>query len=130
VRLGLDSVGVMQPFLQAFWNSRYLLFQHPGDGGAANQIALRQLAQAVPSLTVPLDGGAIENQGFPSDVSAFELGAPHAGAHSLDNQTALQFSDGADDGGCDEETPGGNCPDPYMRCSGSRVLAGSPACAP
>jgi len=66
--------GLRGRFLQAFWNSGDLLFQHPVDGHSANQIALRQLAQAVLSLTVAQDGGAIENQGFPSDMPAFELG--------------------------------------------------------
>ena len=48
-------------------------------------------------LAVTMDGGSIEHQSFPSDVPAFELGPPHPGAHSLDDQTALQFSDRPDD---------------------------------
>src|ERR1017187_7180857 len=67
------------------------------DSGAADQVALRQLAQAVAVLSVAEDGGPIEDQGFPSDVPAFELGSPHASAHSLDDQAAFEFGDRADD---------------------------------
>jgi hypothetical protein len=48
-------------------------------------------------LPITEDGGSIEDKGLPSDMPAFELGPPHAGAHSLDDLTALQLSDGADD---------------------------------
>jgi hypothetical protein len=44
-------------------------------------------------LAITKDGGSIKTQGFPPDVPAFELGPPHAGAHSLDDQAALEFSD-------------------------------------
>ena len=57
----------------------------------------RQLAQALTVLPAAEDGGSIEDQGLPSDVATFELGPPHTGAHSFDDQAALQFSDGADD---------------------------------
>ena len=67
------------------------------DGGAADQMALRQLAQALAALPSPQDGGAIEDQGFPTDVPAFKLGPPHAGSHSLDNETAFEFGDRPDD---------------------------------
>ncbi len=30
-------------------------------------------------------------------MPAFELGAPHSGAHPLDDEIPLQFGDGADD---------------------------------
>src|ERR1035437_4770183 len=39
----------------------------------------------------------IEIKRLPSDVPAFELGPPHAGAHPFDDQAALQLGDGADD---------------------------------
>ena len=84
-------------FLQPFCNSGYLLAEHPVDGGAADQVAFRQLAQAVTLLAVAVDGGTIEDQGFPSDVPAFELGPPHAGAHPFDDQAAFEFSDRPDD---------------------------------
>ena len=83
--------------MQAFWNSRYLLPEHAMDGRSGDKVALRQLAQALAALPAAQDGGAIEDQGFPSDVPAFELGPPHAGTHSLDNEAALELGDGADD---------------------------------
>lgn len=83
------------------WNSRYLLAEHPVDSRSADQIALRQLPQALAVLPVSEDGGAIENQGFPPDMPAFELGPPHAGTHSLDDQAEFQLGGGADDEGTD-----------------------------
>ena len=74
-----------------------MLTQHSVDGGAAYKIAFRQLSQAVTLLAVTMDGGTIEDQGFPSDMPSFELGPPHPGAHSLDDQTALQLRDRPDD---------------------------------
>jgi hypothetical protein len=73
--------GLRGAFFQPFCNSLDLLAEHPMDGSAADQVGLRQLSQAVALLAVATDGGAVEDQGFPSDVSAFELGPPHAGAH-------------------------------------------------
>src|ERR1017187_3041730 len=67
------------------------------DGGAGYQVGLRQLAQAVALLPVTEDGGSIEHQSLPSDVPTFELGPPHAGAHSFDDQTAFELCDGAND---------------------------------
>jgi hypothetical protein len=84
-------------FSHPFCNSRDLLAEHPMDSRSADQVCLRQLSQALTLLAVAEDGGPIEDQGFPSDMPAFELGPPHAGAHPLDDQTALQLSDGADD---------------------------------
>ena len=37
------------------------------------------------------------SSGLPADVAAFEPGAPHAGAHPLDDQVAFELGDGADD---------------------------------
>ena len=42
-----------------------MLTQHSVDGGAAYKIAFRQLSQAVTLLAVTMDGGTIEDQGFP-----------------------------------------------------------------
>ena len=60
-------------------------------------MALGQLAETVTSLAIPQDSIAIQNKWLASDVTAFELGPPHAGAHSLDDQVALEFSDRPDD---------------------------------
>ncbi len=60
-------------------------------------MAFGDLAEALATLTVSLDGGIIQDQWVAADVLAFETGAPHAGAHPLDDQVAFQFGDGADD---------------------------------
>jgi len=56
---------------------------------------------------------AIDFQGRASNVEAFQLGAPHAGAHPLDDQIAFQLSNGADDD--DDSAP--------QRAAGVDVLA-------
>ena len=71
--------------------------EHAVDGGAGDKVALRQLAETVAPLTVPQDSVAIKNKWFTSDVAAFELGPPHAGPYSLDDQVSLEFGDGPDD---------------------------------
>src|ERR1019366_8967199 len=68
-------------------------------GGA---MSAGDLAQALSMLTVLNDCGPVEIKGSASDVAAFEASAPHAGAHSLDDQVAFQFGDGADD---DHDSP-------------------------
>jgi hypothetical protein len=49
------------------------------------------------TLAVSLDGEVIEDQRISADVLSFKPGAPHAGAHSLDDQVAFQLGDCADD---------------------------------
>jgi len=46
----------------------------------------------VTSLTIPQDSVAIENKWLASDVTAFELCPPHAGAYPLDDQVAFGAS--------------------------------------
>ena len=53
-------------------------------------------------LTVSLDSGVVQDQRFAADVLAFEPGAPHAGAHPLDDQVAFQLGNCADD---DHDSP-------------------------
>src|ERR1035437_6326021 len=67
------------------------------DSGSAHQMRFRQLAQALTVLPAAEDCRSIEDQGLPSDVSPFELGPPHAGAHPLDDQATLELGDGAHD---------------------------------
>ena len=55
------------------------------------------LARALPLAAVALDGSIVECQWLTADMLAFEAGAPHAGAHPLDDQVAFEFGDGADD---------------------------------
>ena len=58
---------------------------------------LGDLSKAQALAAVALDGGVVEYKRRASDVLTFELGAPHAASHSLDDQAALQFGDGCDD---------------------------------
>ena len=55
------------------------------------------LSEALPTPAICKDCLAVENQRWASDRPAFQAGAPHAGAHPLDDQVAFQFGDGADD---------------------------------
>ena len=45
----------------------------------------------VAAAAIAEDGIAIEFKRPAPDVAAFETGAPHAGAHPLDDKVALQF---------------------------------------
>ena len=67
------------------------------DGRTRDPVRLRDLAQAVAALAIAEDGLAIEIQRPAADVASFEAGAPHAGAHPLDDQVAFEFRDGPDD---------------------------------
>src|ERR1700676_2592088 len=74
-----------------------MLAQHTLDSGGRYAMAFGDLSKALATLTVLLDSGAVEYQRPAADVLSFQTGAPHAGAHPLDDQTAFQLSDGADD---------------------------------
>src|SRR5271169_208387 len=58
---------------------------------------LGQLAQTVTAGPVQQHRLPVDLQWRPADAPAFQLGAPHAGAHSFDNQITFQLGDGADD---------------------------------
>ena len=60
-------------------------------------MAFCNLAKTLSLAAVSLDGGVVQFQWMAADVTAFEASAPHAGAHSLDDEVALKLSDGADD---------------------------------
>jgi hypothetical protein len=49
------------------------------DGGSGDAVSPRDLAQALPALTVPEVGSVVQNKWRPSDVLALETGAPPAG---------------------------------------------------
>ncbi len=70
--------------------------KHAMNGGSRDSITLSQLAQTLTLVAIPQDADAIEVQWSASDVSAFELGAAHAGANTLDNQVAFELHNGAD----------------------------------
>jgi hypothetical protein len=55
------------------------------------------LSNALATLTILLDGGAVQYQWSSTDSLAVEAGAPHAGADSLDDERPFQLRDGADD---------------------------------
>ena len=55
------------------------------------------LSKTQAALTVLLDGEIVQAQRSSADVLAFQAGAPHAGAHPLDDQAAFEFGGGADD---------------------------------
>ena len=55
------------------------------------------LSDALTTLTVLLDGEVVQHERSSADPLAFKACAPHAGAHPLDDQTAFQLGDGADD---------------------------------
>jgi hypothetical protein len=74
-----------------------VLAEHAVDGGAGCTMALGQLAETLAQLAIPQDGVPIERQRLASDVPALEFGAAHPGPYPLDDQVALQFSDGPDD---------------------------------
>ncbi len=63
------------------------------NSGAADAVGLGDLAEAVSALTIDKDSFAVQQQRFSSDLTAFEAGAPHAGAHPLDDQAAFEFGD-------------------------------------
>ena len=63
---------------------------------ARSDVPWRSGAGSVPA-SVSLDRFTIQIQRLASDVSSFELGAPHAGADSLDDQVAFELGDGSDD---------------------------------
>jgi hypothetical protein len=60
-------------------------------------MASGDLSDALTMLTASLDGEVIEDQRSSADSLSFEPGAPHAGAHPLDDQVTFQFGDSTDD---------------------------------
>jgi len=60
-------------------------------------MAFGDLAQALPLTALAVDSLAIDGDGLPADVPAFEPGPPHAGAHPLDDQVAFKLRDRTDD---------------------------------
>ena len=67
------------------------------DCSSGSTVRAGDLAQALSVLAVPNDGRAVEIKGPASDMRSFQAGAPHAGAHPLDDQAAFQLGNGADD---------------------------------
>ena len=73
------------------------LSQHTLYSGRRNAMAFGDLSDALALAAVALDGGVVQYQRIAADVLALKPGAPHAGAHPLDDQIAFQFGNGADD---------------------------------
>ena len=87
-------------FSAPFWNSaagEYFVLDHTMDGSTGDVVGLGDLAKALPSLTVSDDRFAIEIKRLASNGPAFELGAPHTGAHPFDDQVTFELGDGPDD---------------------------------
>ena len=95
ILLGLDE-GFSDPFLNGIFDG-HLFVDDPMNGGAGDAVSLGDLSETLALAAVTLDGGIVKYERLPADVAALELGAPHAGAHSLDDQVAFEFGDGADD---------------------------------
>ena len=72
--------------------------EHAVDGSPGDTVSAGQLPEAVSTLAVQDDGGAIELERPATDARAFQSGAAHAGANPFDDQASLQFSDYSDDG--------------------------------
>ena len=58
---------------------------------------LRNDPNAVPPLTITLDGGVVELERLSSNVLAIQSGMPHSSANSLADQVAIEFGDRADE---------------------------------
>ena len=67
------------------------------DGGLGDAVSLCDLAETEAAAVIAENGLAVELERTAPDVPAFEPGAPHAGAHTLDDEVALEFGDRADD---------------------------------
>src|ERR1035437_367594 len=74
-----------------------VLVEHTLHGGRRDAMTFGDLAQTLALAAVLLDSGTVQYQRLTADVLTFEPGAPHAGAHPFDDQTAFKLSDGADD---------------------------------
>src|ERR1035437_5128284 len=95
-----------------FWTGGRLA-KHTMNGGAGDMVGLRELAKALSLSSIPLDTDAIEVEWFAADMPALKLGATHASAHPLNNETAFQLRDASDD---DHDRP-------TQRTSGIDLLA-------
>jgi hypothetical protein len=62
---------------------RLLVVDDAVDGSAADAVSLGDLTQAQAPAVIAEDGIAVELKWMTPDMAAFELGAPHAGAHQL-----------------------------------------------
>src|ERR1017187_8314171 len=59
-------------------------------------MAFCDLSDTLALVAVSLDGEVIQDQRISTDMLAFDPGAPHAGAHPLDDQAAFQLGDDHD----------------------------------
>jgi len=69
----------------------------PVNSGTGDVMCPGDLAEAPAVLAIPNDSRAIQIERWTADVLAFEPGASHAGADSLNDQAALELCDRADD---------------------------------
>ena len=69
-----------------------MLTEHALDGRRRDFVAPGDLAKALALAAVTLECGMVQLERIAADVAALELGAPHAGAHPLDDQVAFELS--------------------------------------
>jgi len=74
-----------------------VLAEHALNSGRRDAVAPGDLAKTLALTAIVLDSGMVEFEPIAADMATLEAGTPHAGPHPLDDQTAFQFSDGADD---------------------------------
>ena len=85
--------------LQGGWNEPFVTRRPAGltedlaDHGTGDTVGLGDVGKRDPTITITQDGKTIDIDRPSTDVSAFELGAPHAGAHPLDDQIALELGE-------------------------------------
>src|SRR5262252_1621951 len=68
------------------------------DAGSRDPVSLGEFAETHAAFPIAQDSRTIDLEWLASQLSAFESGAPHPAAHSLTNQTALEFGNQGDDG--------------------------------
>jgi hypothetical protein len=84
--------------LQGGWNEPFVTRRSAGisenlaDHGARDSVGLGDVGKRDPAVTIAQDRRPIDIERPSTDVSAFELGAPHAGAHPLDDQIGSAFT--------------------------------------
>ena len=84
-----------------FVAGQFFFFQDLADQSSRDAVILCDRRQTVTASSIMQHTSTIDLRWTTADPDAFELGAPHAGPHSLDDQIAFQFCNrrGDDDDG-------------------------------
>ena len=96
--------GLRTPFLAAL----FFLFEDGAHQGPGDAMSFGDRAQAVAAGPIAEHRSPIDLSGPATDVPAFELGSPHAGPDTLDDQVPFEFGNRGDDDhhGAAERTAG------------------------